>query len=143
MASPLPSSPAVTARMSLQPGRDTSQELAVRRILHRAGLRYRIHIPVPGLPRRSIDIAFTRQKVAVLLDGCFWHGCPSHATSPKKHADWWRAKLERNVLRDRETTEHLSALGWAVLRFWEHEVPDAVAARVRDVVATRRQNVAR
>ncbi|MFG2117810.1 very short patch repair endonuclease [Streptomyces sp. NPDC048710] len=124
--------------MSQQPHLDASQELAVRRILHRAGLRYRVHVPVPGLPRRRIDIAFTRQKVAVLLDGCFWHGCPNHATSPKGNADWWRAKLERNVMRDRETREHLSALGWAVLRFWEHEAPDAVAARVRDVVVIRR-----
>ncbi|MGW5635888.1 very short patch repair endonuclease [Streptomyces sp. NPDC003832] len=143
MASLLPSSPAVAARMSRQARRDTPQELAVRRILHRAGLRYRIHVPVPGMHRRSVDIAFTRQKVAVFLDGCFWHSCPDHATSPKANADWWRTKLDRNTTRDRETTEHLSALGWVVLRFWEHEVPDAVAKRVRDVVANRRQPVAR
>ncbi|MFE7616760.1 very short patch repair endonuclease [Streptomyces sp. NPDC057496] len=143
MTSPLPSSPAVTARMSQQTRRDTSRELAVRRILHEAGMRYRVNFPVPDTPRRRVDIAFTRQKVAVFLDGCFWHGCPSHATSPKENADWWRAKLDRNATRDRETTEHLSALGWVVLRFWEHEVPDAVATRVCDVVATRRQAMAR
>ncbi len=95
------------------------------------------------MPRRSVDIAFTRQKVAVFLDGCFWHSGPDHATSPKANADWWRTKLDRNMTRDRETTEYLSALGWVVLRFWEHEVPDAVAKRVRDVVANRRQAVAR
>ncbi|MET9389568.1 very short patch repair endonuclease [Streptomyces sp. NPDC006624] len=139
MESLVPSSPAVTKRMSRQPRRDTPQELAVRQILHRAGLRYRIHVPVPGMPRRSIDIAFTKYKVAVFLDGCFWHKCPNHTTSPKANAAWWRAKLDRNVMRDRETTEHLSALGWVVLRFWEHEVPTAVAERVHDVVMTRRQ----
>ncbi|MFD8821153.1 very short patch repair endonuclease [Streptomyces sp. NPDC059605] len=128
--------------MSRQCCRDTSPELAVRRILHQAGLRYRVHVPVPGLSRRSIDIAFTRHKIAVLLDGCFWHGCPIHATSPKSNADWWRAKLERNVMRDQETMEHLSALGWVVLRFWEHEAPDTVAARVHDVVMARRQTAA-
>lgn len=142
MASPLSPSSAIATRMSRQRCRDTSPELAVRRILHQAGLRYRVHVPVPGLSRRSIDIAFTRHKIAVLLDGCFWHGCPIHATSPKSNADWWRAKLERNVMRNQETTEHLSALGWVVLRFWEHEAPDAVAARVHDVVSARRQTAA-
>jgi DNA mismatch endonuclease (patch repair protein) len=142
MDSLVPSSPAVTNRMRRQPRRDTPQELAVRQILHRAGLRYRIHLPVPGMPRRSIDIAFTKHKVAVFLDGCFWHSCPNHATSPKANAAWWRAKLDRNVMRDRETTEHLSASGWVVLRFWEHEEPTAVAERVRNAVMTRRQAVA-
>lgn len=142
MDSLVPSSPAVTNRMSRTPRRDTPQELAVRQILHRSGLRYRIHLPVPGMPRRSIDIAFTKHKVAIFLDGCFWHSCPNHATSPKANADWWRAKLDRNVMRDRETTEHLSASGWVVLRFWEHEVPTEVAERIRDVVMTRRQAVA-
>jgi DNA mismatch endonuclease (patch repair protein) len=94
------------------------------------------------MSRRSIDIAFTKHKVAVFLDGCFWHSCPNHATSPKANAAWWRAKLDRNVMRDRETTEHLSASGWVVLRFWEHEEPAAIAERVRDVVMARRQAVA-
>ncbi|MFF4825789.1 very short patch repair endonuclease [Streptomyces sp. NPDC001312] len=143
MAFIVPSSPAVTARMSRQPRRDTPQELAVRRILHHAGLRYRIHVPVSGMPRRTIDIAFTRQKVAVFLDGCFWHSCPDHATNPKANAAWWRAKLDRNVMRDRETTEHLSALNWVVLRFWEHEAPEAVAERICDVVEARRRAVDR
>ncbi|MFD6548748.1 very short patch repair endonuclease [Streptomyces sp. NPDC058398] len=142
MDSLVPSSPAVTNRMSRQPRRDTPQELAVRHILHRSGLRYRVHLPVPGMPRRSIDIAFTKHKVAIFLDGCFWHSCPSHATSPKANADWWRAKLDRNVTRDRETTEHLSDSGWVVLRFWEHQAPTAVAERIRDVVMTRKQVVA-
>ncbi|MGX8906906.1 very short patch repair endonuclease [Streptomyces netropsis] len=130
----MPSSPGVSARMSRQASRDTNPELAVRRLLHASGRRYRLHRPVPGLPRRTIDIAFPKAKVAVFLDGCFWHGCPEHATSPKANADWWRQKLDRNISRDRETTAHLLAAGWTVLRFWEHEAPVEVADRVAVVV---------
>lgn len=126
----MPSSPGVSARMSRQASRDTNPELAVRRLLHASGHRYRLQRPVPGLPRRTIDIAFPKAKVAVFLDGCFWHGCPEHATSPKANADWWRQKLDRNISRDRETTAHLLAAGWTVLRFWEHEAPVEVADRV-------------
>ncbi|MEU1933948.1 very short patch repair endonuclease [Streptomyces coeruleorubidus] len=124
--------------MSRQASKDTAVELAVRRLLHAAGLRYRVEYPVPGLPRRRIDVAFPRAKVAVLIDGCFWHGCPQHATHPKSNAEWWRSKLDRNMARDRETTEHLVAAGWTVLRFWEHEAPEQVAVRVATVVERRR-----
>jgi DNA mismatch endonuclease (patch repair protein) len=120
--------------MSRQRSKDTGAELAVRRLLHAAGLRYRVEYPVPGMARRRIDVAFTRTRVAVLIDGCFWHGCPEHATRPKANAEWWREKLDRNMARDRETTEHLVAQGWTVLRFWEHESPDTVAARVAATV---------
>ncbi|MFI7006852.1 very short patch repair endonuclease [Streptomyces sp. NPDC050145] len=129
-----PSSPDVSARMKKQASKDTEAELAVRRLLHATGLRYRVEYPVPGMARRRMDIAFTRAKVAVLIDGCFWHGCPQHATQPKANAEWWRTKLDRNMARDRETTEHLTAAGWTVLRFWEHEDPEDVAARIRAVV---------
>lgn len=132
-----PSSPGVSARMSRQASKDTSAELAVRRLLHEAGLRYRVEYPVPGMARRRIDVAFTRAQVAVLIDGCFWHGCPQHATHPKANAEWWRNKLDRNMARDRETTEHLTAIGWTVLRFWEHEDPKDVATRVKAVVRQR------
>jgi DNA mismatch endonuclease (patch repair protein) len=90
------------------------------------------------MPRRRIDVAFPRAKVAILIDGCFWHGCPQHSTSPKTNADWWRTKLDRNMARDRETTEHLVAAGWVVLRFWEHEDPERVAARVTEAVHSTR-----
>ncbi|KOV64802.1 DNA mismatch repair protein Vsr [Streptomyces sp. NRRL WC-3618] len=123
--------------MSRQASKDTSAELAVRRLLYAAGLRYRVEYPVPGMPRRRIDVAFTRAKVAVLIDGCFWHGCPKHATQPKANAEWWRNKLDRNMARDRETTEHLTAEGWMVLRFWEHEAPEEVAVRVASTVQRR------
>lgn len=138
MNSMTPSSPGVSARMSRQASKDTAVELAVRRLLHAAGLRYRVEYPVPGLPRRRIDVAFPRAKVAVLIDGCFWHGCPQHATRPKANAEWWRTKLERNMARDRETTERLLAAGWTVLRFWEHEAPEGVAVQVAAAVQRRR-----
>ncbi|TJZ52842.1 very short patch repair endonuclease [Streptomyces piniterrae] len=133
MRAALPSSPDVSARMSRQTNRDTNAERAVRQLLHAAGYRYRIHYPVPAMPRRKIDIAFPRAKLAVLIDGCFWHGCPKHATSPKANAEWWREKLDRNMERDRETNAQLLSEGWTVLRFWEHESPDAV---MRQVAAT-------
>ncbi|MFB8398640.1 very short patch repair endonuclease [Streptomyces yangpuensis] len=122
--------------MSRQASRDTTQEVAVRRLLHASGLRYRVNFPVPGIRRRTIDIAFTRARIAVFLDGCFWHGCPEHATHPKANAEWWRAKLEKNMSRDRETTAHLESAGWTVLRFWEHELPETVA---REITLSRRQ----
>ncbi|MEB8337893.1 very short patch repair endonuclease [Streptomyces endophyticus] len=124
--------------MSKQASKDTGAELAVRRLLHAAGLRYRLEYRVPGMARRRIDVAFTSAKVAVLIDGCFWHGCPQHATRPKANAEWWREKLDRNMARDRETTEHLRAMGWEVLRFWEHESPPDVARRVSAAVERRR-----
>ncbi|MCT2549061.1 very short patch repair endonuclease [Streptomyces atratus] len=134
MSTAKPSSPGVSARMSRQASRDTKPEVAVRKLLHASGYRYRVNERVPGMSRRTIDIAFTRAKVAVLIDGCFWHGCPVHATQPKSNAEWWRTKLERNMARDRETNEHLAEEGWTVLRFWEHEAPGGVAEQVAAAV---------
>ncbi|WUS97156.1 very short patch repair endonuclease [Streptomyces sp. NBC_00708] len=134
MSTARPSSPAVSARMSRQASRDTAPEVAVRKLLHASGYRYRLNERVPHMSRRTIDIAFTRAKVAVFLDGCFWHGCPEHATQPKSNAEWWRQKLDRNMARDAETTAHLVAEGWTVLRFWEHQAPVQVAEKVAEVV---------
>ncbi|WP_203665210.1 very short patch repair endonuclease [Streptomyces parvus] len=136
-----PSSPGVSARMSRQASRDTKPEVAVRKLLHAAGYRFRVNTRVPDMPRRTIDIAFTRAKVAVMIDGCFWHGCPVHATQPKANAQWWREKLDRNMARDRETTEHLAAAGWTVLRFWEHEAPAGAAEQVAAAVERRRTEI--
>ncbi|MBT2389621.1 very short patch repair endonuclease [Streptomyces sp. ISL-1] len=136
---PTASSPAVAARMSRQASRDTTQELAVRRLLHGAGLRYRLHVAVPGMPRRNVDIAFRKLRIAVFLDGCFWHGCPDHATSPRANAEWWRSKLDRNMARDRETTDRLLSEDWSVLRFWEHESAEDVARRITAAVASKRR----
>ncbi|MFI8995409.1 very short patch repair endonuclease [Streptomyces sp. NPDC053542] len=125
--------------MSRQASKDTSVEMTVRRLLYAAGLRYRLQRRVPDLPRRTIDIAFPGARIAVFLDGCFWHGCPEHATHPKANAEWWRQKLDRNMARDVETTEHLTAAGWTVLRFWEHEDPADVAQRVANSVSAARR----
>jgi DNA mismatch endonuclease (patch repair protein) len=92
------------------------------------------------MARRTIDIVFPKVKIAIFLDGCFWHGCPQHATQPKANAEWWRTKLEKNMSRDVETTRHLQDQGWTVLRFWEHEAPDDVAIRVRAAVLSAKRH---
>ena len=129
----------VGVRRSMQSNRprDTRPEVALRSELHAAGLRFRKHYrPVKGL-RCEVDIAFTRWRVAVLLDGCFWHGCPVHATRPTTNREWWAAKLDGNVARDRRNDQALSAAGWIVLRFWEHEPRDEVVAKIREIVKVR------
>lgn len=133
-AHPGASSAAVSQRMSRARRRDTAPEIALRKALHAEGLRYRVAFPVPGQRRRTIDIAFTRQKVAVFVDGCFWHGCPEHGTAPRANSEWWRRKLEANRARDRDTDELLRDRGWAVLRVWEHEGAAEAAAKVRFLV---------
>ena len=115
--------------------RDTKPELLVRRSLHARGLRFRVDLrPEPAVRTRA-DIVFTRRRIAVYIDGCFWHGCPLHGTSPKAHAEYWTPKLARNVERDGESTAALEQRGWLVLRFWSHEpvaeVVDKIAAHVR------------
>lgn len=108
-------------------GRDTQPELAVRRILHAEGLRYRVNFrPLPEL-RRTADIVFTRAKVAVFIDGCFWHGCPEHYQRPASNRDYWDSKVARNRERDVDTDAQLIAAGWCVIRRWEHEDPRDVA----------------
>ena len=120
--------------MARQRTRDTDPEVALRRVLHSRGLRYRLDRPLPGLPRRRADITFTRQRVAVFVDGCFWHGCPEHGTWPKRNDEWWATKIRRNIDRDRETDAHLRTYGWAVVRIWEHEAADEAADRVEEVI---------
>ena len=121
-------------RMSLQRTRDTAPELQLRRKLHRKGMRYRVDAPLPGLPRRRADILYTQAKVAVFVDGCFWHSCPEHGTTPATNQPWWIAKLERNAARDRDTSARLLSLGWTPLRVWEHEDMDAVSSRIEQMV---------
>ena len=133
-ARPTASSPLVRQRMQRQSRRDTKPELAIRKDLWRRGLRYRVDIsPVPGFRRRA-DIVFTRAKVAVYVDGCFWHSCPDHATVPRANRDWWVAKLARNVERDRDTDRRLHDAGWTIVRVWEHENPHAAAERIAKLV---------
>jgi DNA mismatch endonuclease (patch repair protein) len=130
------SSDAARAVMQGNKRRDTRPELVVRRLLHAAGLRYRVDFaPLGG--RRRADIVFTRKRIAIFIDGCFWHGCPIHATRPKVNADYWWPKLDRNKQRDHETTAALESAGWLVLRFWEHEAPTAVATTITRAVRSR------
>jgi DNA mismatch endonuclease, patch repair protein len=116
----------------------TSPEVALRQELHRRGLRYRVQLKVPGNNRRTIDIAFTRARLAVFVDGCFWHGCPKHGNMPMTNSAWWEWKLARNQNRDRDTDRLLSEAGWEVLRVWEHEPPavaaDSVQAALRSLL---------
>lgn len=119
--------------------RDTRPELALRSALHARGMRYRVDLPIrPATGARPIrpDIVFTRAKIAVFVDGCFWHGCPDHGTKPTRNADYWTAKLERNIERDRRNNALLEEAGWTVIRIWEHEAShDAVIKRVAHQVA--------
>jgi len=124
--------------MSGQRTTGTAPERLVRSELHRRGLRYRVHRrPEPDL-RRTADIIFGPSRVVVMIDGCFWHGCPLHATEPKANAAWWREKLAQNMERDRETDRILTERGWLVLRFWEHEPWAEVADRIQAAVRSRR-----
>jgi DNA mismatch endonuclease (patch repair protein) len=130
----VPSSTRVSERLAGTPARDTRPEIELRRLLHARGLRYRIDAAVvPGV-RRRVDIVFRAARVAVLVDGCFWHGCPQHGTSPKRNADFWRQKIETNRRRDADTDARLAAAGWIVVRVWEHEDLLAAAERVAEAV---------
>ncbi|MFE1797795.1 very short patch repair endonuclease [Streptomyces sp. NPDC059517] len=118
--------------------RDTKPERALRRLLHAQGLRYRVAAkPLPDL-RRTADIVFRPVRVAVFVDGCYWHGCPEHYVSPKTNPGYWSDKVAGNVARDRDTDQRLSAADWTVLRFWEHESPEECASTVLRVVFERR-----
>lgn len=135
---PQPSSPQAKARMQRQRRGDTAPEMALRRTLHARGYRYRVdRAPLAGLRRRA-DLVFPRAKVAVFVDGCFWHRCPHHATVPASNTDWWQAKLDANVARDRDTNRRLDDAGWVVVRVWEHEDPEHAADRVAAAVEQRR-----
>ena len=135
---PSASSPIVRRRMRNVRQRDTPVELALRRELHRLGLGYRVDVrPLRSLPRRA-DVVFFTAHVAVFVDGCFWHSCPEHGTTPKTNTEWWQAKLARTRERDAETVALLQDAGWAVIRMWEHEEPLTVAKTVHGIVKARR-----
>lgn len=121
--------------------RDTKPERLIRRLVHANGLRYRVAArPLPDL-RRTADMVFRPAKVAVFIDGCYWHGCPEHYVSPKTNPGYWSEKVARNVARDRDTDERLSAAGWLVLRFWEHQSSDACALSIISAVRERRTDL--
>lgn len=113
-------SASVSRRMAATKGRDNTRELSLRSELHKQGLRFRVHYEVPGNRRRKIDVAFPAKKVAIFLDGCFWHGCPVHGTVPLTNQDWWIAKIDANKRRDADTDRLLQLAGWTIIRIWEH-----------------------
>ena len=129
-------SPAVRRNMQAIRRRDTKIEIAVRQRLHAKGLRFRVDF-APVNRRRRADIVFTRRRVAVFIDGCFWHHCPEHFVLPKSNVQYWAPKLAANASRSIETDEQLRRAGWLVLRFWEHDGADHIAEEVADLVATR------
>ena len=125
-----PPNAALSARMSVLARKDTKPELLLRRALHARGHRYRVQFPVPGLARRRIDIAFPARRVAVFVDGCFWHRCPEHCRVPTTNRDWWTWKLEGTVSRDADTVRVLTDMGWTVIRVWEHSNADEMMESV-------------
>lgn len=133
-----PSSPEASRRMARVRQRGTDIEIELRKALYALGLRYRLQVPLLSKPRRVADIAFPGPRVAVFVDGCFWHGCPLHATWPKENAEFWRAKIKANRVRDTDTDRRLSKLGWKVVRIWAHESPSDAARHVSKIVKTRK-----
>lgn len=131
---PAAMSKAVSGAMRSMPEHSTGPEMAVRRLLFAKGLRYRVQYPVPGAPRRSIDIAFPGKKIAVFIDGCFWHGCSEHRNIPAHNRDWWQNKIDQNRSRDSDTDEKLRAAGWLVLRFWEHNTTERIVSEIQEVI---------
>ena len=119
----------LATRKSMQGNRsrDTKPEMAVRSAVHRRGIRFRVSArPQPALARTA-DLVLRKTRIAVFIDGCYWHGCPDHHTQPATNSQYWANKIARNIERDTETTAYLQQTGWTVLRFWEHEDPEAVA----------------
>lgn len=117
--------------------RDTAAELRLRSALHGLGLRFRVDAPPLLSSRRRADVVFSRARLAVYVDGCFWHRCPEHGTIPKTNTEWWEAELNANVARDRATNDELEAAGWLAVRIWEHEVPEEAALRVQEHYSRR------
>jgi DNA mismatch endonuclease (patch repair protein) len=135
---PPASDSATRARMIAQRRRDTDCEMAIRRILHRAGFRYRVDAALIPNSRLRADIVFPSTRVAVFVDGCFWHGCPIHGSLPRRNASWWRQKLAYNQRKDMRSSLLHEEAGWKVLRYWSHDAPTVVAAELMEVLRARR-----
>lgn len=131
---PAPSSEAALKRMKAAKPRDTAPEKGLRSALHRRGLRFRLdQKPILELNRKA-DIVFRSAKVAVFVDGCFWHGCPIHGTQSKANAEFWKRKINQNKIRDLDTNDRLKGAGWKVVRVWEHEDPGEASQRIYDLL---------
>jgi DNA mismatch endonuclease, patch repair protein len=134
---PSASSPEALRRMKESRRRDTDPELSLRRALFKLGLRYRVDKSVIEGLRRRADVVFSRAQVAIFVDGCFWHSCPTHKSSPKANSVWWARKLSENRRRDFDTNRRLRKLGWHVERVWEHEDAQLAAIRIAAIVRAR------
>jgi DNA mismatch endonuclease (patch repair protein) len=131
---PTPKNKLVSTQMSKMPRLSTQPELALRRELHSVGLRFRVNVKaLPGRP----DLVLTRAKLAIFVDGCFWHCCPEHGVKPKNNAEWWQKKLDGNIERDRRKDLELERLGWTPLHFWEHQAVDLISSIVIDLWKAR------
>ena len=137
------SSIGVRRSMQANTGRDTKPELALRRAVHALGLRYYVNRRPIKAVRRTADLLFPKLKLAVFLDGCFWHGCPEHHTVAKTNASFWAEKVAANRRRDADTNERLMAQGWKVVRVWEHEPVAEAAARIEATIAALRNGSSR
>lgn len=124
------SSPGVRRSMQSNRSRDTAPEVALRSALHARGLRFRKHVRVVREIACIVDVAFPTERLAVFIDGCYWHSCPEHGSYPHTNTDWWRAKLVATRARDERNTKLLTQAGWKVLRIWEHEDVGAATSRV-------------
>lgn len=136
---PAPSSEAALARMKAAKPKDTAPEKALRSELHKKGLRYRIDVKSIKELNRRADIVFRSAKVAVFVDGCFWHGCPIHGTQAKANAKFWKYKIEQNQARDLDTNKQLKKVGWRVIRVWEHENPEKASEKICNIVTKRQK----
>lgn len=145
---PLPTPPPASSRaaravMIGNRRKDTRPERALRSALHRRGLRFRLDRKIgTGRSAPRPDVVFPSEKVAVFLDGCYWHGCAEHGTRPRTNSVYWDAKVARNRARDLRNTAALEGEGWTVIRIWEHELPEVAAARVEAVLSRLRARAA-
>ena len=136
---PKPSSISARNRMKATKPRDTAPEKALRSELYKKGLRYRVDArPIKELNRRA-DIVFRSTKVAIFVDGCFWHGCPIHGTQAKANAEFWKNKIRQNQMRDEDTSKRLKKAGWRVVRVWEHENPEKTSDKIYNVIVKRKR----
>ncbi len=133
-----PSSPAASRRMKATRGSDNPLERNIRSLLYQEGYRYFKHRRLLPGTSRTVDIVLPRRRLAIFIDGCFWHGCPLHGTWPKANAEFWREKIETNMLRDKDTTKRLRSLGWKVIRIWEHVKPEMAVKRIISILETDR-----
>jgi len=127
-------SPATRKAMQANRRRDTAPEMAIRRLVHASGLRYRVDARPLATARHTADMIFSRARVAVFVDGCWWHGCPKHYRPPSSNVSYWAAKVARNQERDRLADQALAEAGWTVIRIWEHEAPELAAHRIEHAV---------